>query len=321
MTKMAAKAAFLSILSIAMALLVSCGAVKELVGGAPEFSDPDFNRTPPPVLMPETPGENAVHNEDETGAGSIDMSRVADGYVAVTCSAETVAKFRVEKDDYVYDYDLKNNGETEFFPLAAGDGHYAFTIFLNKSGDEYFYFLNGEADVALVSEQTPFLYPNKIIRYTPESNAVSFSYEIAAHASTDLEVIQQVYYWIKDNVTYDEDKVSFVKENTDYLPDVDEVLQNEKGICYDYAALAATMLRANNIPCKLIMGYANAGDGSQIIHAWNLIWTEEEGWIAVKVEANKNTWEFVDLTFAASGDAEIQELIKDQNNYAEMYIH
>ncbi len=33
-----------------------------------------------------------------------------------------------------------------------------------------------------------------------------------------------------------------------YLPDVDSILQEKKGICFDYAALMATMLQSQNIP-------------------------------------------------------------------------
>ena len=69
-----------------------------------------------------------------------------------------------------------------------------------------------------------------------------------------MEVIQQIYAWIVDNVSYDQAKVDFVQKNTGYLPNVDQILQEKKGICYDYAALAAAMLRANGIPCQLIMG-------------------------------------------------------------------
>ncbi|MDL2254512.1 transglutaminase-like domain-containing protein, partial [Ruminococcaceae bacterium OttesenSCG-928-I18] len=228
--------------------------------------------------------------------------------------------FQINCGDYTYNYQLSNDGTVDYFPLAVGNGYYTFTVFVQNTGTEFFYFLEGAADVQMADEKAPFLLPNKIVNYTPESEAVQFSYELAAHASTNLEVIQQVYYWIEQNISYDNSKVSYVQVNTDYLPDVDEVLRSKKGICYDYAALAAAMLRANGIPCQLIMGDANTPEGT-VVHAWNMVWTEEQGWITVEIEAKPGTWERIDLTFASSQNAGIEEFIGDGSNYMDMYVH
>lgn len=51
---------------------------------------------------------------------------------------------------------------------------------------------------------------------------------------------------------------------------MDDTLKSSKGICFDYAALMAAMLRAQNIPVKLVTGNVSPNNLS---HAWNLVYT------------------------------------------------
>ena len=82
----------------------------------------------------------------------------------------------------------------------------------------------------------------------------------------------------------------------------DETLSTKKGICYDYAALAAAMLRSQGIPTKLITGYVSRG-GSELYPAWNMIWLEASGWLTVEIRAPRHAWQRIDLTFAAAGQS------------------
>ena len=54
-------------------------------------------------------------------------------------------------------------------------------------------------------------------------------------------------------------------------PDVDSVMAEKKGICFDYAALMASMLRSQGVPVKLVVGYTSQG----VYHAWINVWSEE----------------------------------------------
>ena len=56
-------------------------------------------------------------------------------------------------------------------------------------------------------------------------------------------------------------------------------METGKGICFDYASLAASMLRSQGIPTKIIFGYV-APDN--LYHAWNMFYTEEKGWTKVE---------------------------------------
>ncbi len=318
----------ISLLLFAVFAFSACGTEGFGPTGKPDFSNPDYQRTPPPVLMTEFSGVTQETREDNGRTGVIDLSNLQNGYVGVNCVSPARGKFRVSKGtegtaDYVnYTYDLSTTGVNEFFPLAMGNGEYAFTIFLNLEGGQYEYFLTATANVQLASEFEPFIRPNRIVNYTPESEAVQFSYTLTEHASSDLEVVQQVYFWIQKNIVYDEAKaLSFTGSNATYIPDPDEILRTKTGICYDYAALAATMLRANGIPCQLIMGDVLAGERGTVYHAWNMIWLKDKGWVAIKLPSTPEEWQRIDLTFAATGGSTISEFIGDGSNYFEMSAH
>ena len=89
-----------------------------------------------------------------------------------------------------------------------------------------------------------------------------------------------------------------------------------KGICFDYAALAASMLRSQGIPTKMIFGYV-APQG--LYHAWNMFYTPQSGWVTVSFEVRGENWTRMDLTFSANGaDA---TFIGDGSNYSDVYYY
>lgn len=293
--------------------------------GKPKVSDPEFQRTPPPFVNSAYVGVNQQTRDDGDGrTGVIDLTNIAKGYVAAASKSPVKTKFRVEKDGIQYTYDLNNEGQFEIFPLASGDGHYKLVIFLHREGENYEYYLETEVDVQLESEFAPFLVPNQVVNYTQESESVQLSYELAQHCSTDTEVVAEIYYWITNNITYDTEKANAVLHTTGYVPHVDEIMEARTGICYDYAAVAASMMRANGIPCKLIMGNVSVQNGEtvdDVYHAWNLIWLEEKGWVAVKIASTPGDWQRIDTTFAASGGGEMSQFIGDGQNYFAMSSH
>ena len=118
----------------------------------------------------------------------------------------------------------------------------------------------------------------------------------------------------KTGVGYDDAKAASV--TSIYMPDVDDTLATRKGICFDYAALTAAMLRSQGIPTKIIFGYVAPDD---LYHAWNMFYTEESGWVTVKFEVSANSWNRVDLTFAAGGAS--AAFVGDGSNYTEVYFY
>ena len=74
-------------------------------------------------------------------------------------------------------------------------------------------------------------------------------------------MITRIYDYITGNITYDYDKAS--DPPTGYTSDVDAILDSGTGICLDYAAVMASMLRSQRIPTRLEVGYAQ-----DAYHAW-----------------------------------------------------
>ena len=318
----AARAVLSALLLVAM--LSSCASGKDGFGpgGKPALLNPEFDRTPPPLLLAEYVGtQQAGPKEDGGRTGLIDMTNVSKGYIAAKCTAPVDAKVGIEINGDRDLYSLSNDGTFNFFPITRGDGNYIFTLYLQVEGSSYEQFLVADASVALESPLAPYLVPSKIVDYNATSESVAQSYEIAKHCSSDLEVVQQVYSWIAENITYDTEKAAkLATSNTDYIPSPDATLREKQGICYDYASLAAAMLRANGIPTVLVKGDVKDPDQNQIYHAWNMVWLEEKGWISVDLAVNPNDWTRIDTTFAAAGP-DMGKFIGDGSNYTPLSEH
>ena len=119
--------------------------------------------------------------------------------------------------------------------------------------------------------------------------------------------------YITDNITYDHNLAETVASG--YIPSVDSVLASGKGICFDYAAVMATMLRSQGIPTRLEVGYAG-----QAYHAWISTYVSDVGWIDGIIQFNGSSWTLMDPTFAANSDKEaFEQFIGDGNNYVTLY--
>ena len=78
------------------------------------------------------------------------------------------------------------------------------------------------------------------------------------------------------------------------------------------------MLRSQDIPCKLEIGYS--GD---IKHAWIDVYIQNKGWVTKAISFAGDTWKLMDPTFDANsnGNEAIQEYIGDESNYTVQYTH
>ena len=148
------------------------------------------------------------------------------------------------------------------------------------------------------------------------SEAVKKSFDLCVNAKTDTDKLKAIYSWIVSNVSYDYDKASSVKSG--YLPSVDSTLSEKKGICFDYAALMACMLRAQRIPAKLVVGTVSAQDMN---HAWNEVYLEGKGWVTVKLYFAGNQWKRMDATFGTAQTSEMDSYIQTDSNYTALRIY
>ena len=179
----------------------------------------------------------------------------------------------------------------------------------NISGTNYATCLYADLEVQITDTFGPFLYPNQYVNFNADSKVVTKGQELADGASSDLEVITRVYDYITQNITYDHVKAS--DPPTGYTSDVDAILTSGTGICLDYAAVMASMLRSQRIPTRLEVGYAQ-----DAYHAWISIYTADTGWLNGIIEFDGNVWTLVDPTFGANTDDKaLKKFIGDGTNY------
>ena len=247
------------------------------------------------INAPAAPGKIVYRK----GGSVIDASNTSAGYVMIRQSGtEKRLKVQIKKGGMTYNYDLNHAGKYEVFPLQMGDGTYQARIMENVSGSSYRELFSASFPVALSSGFAPFLCPNQYVNYTASSAAVKKSAALCAGAGTDVEKLKAVYTFMIHNIKYDYAKAATVRSG--YLPDVDAVLAARKGICFDYSALMAAMLRAQNVPTKLVVGSVDAVAAT---HSWNEVYLKGKGWITIKIENTAAGWKLMDATFGASGSA------------------
>lgn len=255
----------------------------------------------------------------QSGNGvQIDTSSMAKGYVAVAATSDKALKFKVSLGTTEYVYDVPGNGSPTVLPLQSGSGHYKFRMMQNTTGNKYIELFAAEGDAALESEFAPFMRPNQLVNYNQNSACVAKANQLSSQVSTEIEVVSAIYAYIRDNIKYDYPKAekAVAGAMTGYVPNPDNTINTGSGICFDYASLAAAMLRSQGIPTQLITGYVQNGE---IYHAWNLIYLKDGGKITVGIKAPKNSWQNVDLTFAATGGD--SSFIGGGTDYVQQFVY
>ena len=214
--------------------------------------------------------------------------------------------------DEVYTYDVVT-GEDQIYPFQLGNGEYTIKVMKNIADTKYSELYATSVYVELEDEFDPFLRPSQYADYTAESDCVRKADELAADAADANEFITNVFNFVCKKIKYDKKKAETVQSG--YIPDPDETMNSGKGICIDYASLAAAMLRSHGIPTKIIFGYV--GESGDLYHAWNMYYTEESGWVAVEFEVQEGEWNRLDLTFSANGSD--SNFIGDGSNYMDVF--
>ncbi|MBP1926235.1 hypothetical protein J2Z76_002100 [Sedimentibacter acidaminivorans] len=231
-------------------------------------------------------------------SSEINATNSNDGYIKIKYTKTTSKNLKViiEKDSTKYTYDLNNEGEYDTFPLQMGDGKYKIKVFENITDNKYSVKQSIDIKVELSDPKSPFLVANKLVNYSESSDVAKKAHELTEKTDDEIEKLDIIYNYIITNVVYDTDKAKNVKPG--YVPDVDEILKSNKGICFDYASIMASMLRSENIPAKLVTGYSS---NLSVYHAWNEVYTDETGWIVLnEMYFDGNEWKLMDSTIASS---------------------
>lgn len=296
-------------LSILLCCFTLCACGDSATDETPKSTEKGSRDNTSVVLVPEAAG-TTIHSCD---SATVDVSNISEGYIMADYHG-TSSKVKLQitgPDGVTYTYNLHGGYET--FPVTAGNGTYTIGVFENISETKYSTALSFTADAGITNEFGPYLYPNQYVNFNASSLPVSKAVELAYTANTDLEVVENVYNYIIDHFTYDYDKAKSVVSG--YLPVVDDVYRANTGICFDYAAVMATMLRSQNIPTRLEVGYMG-----EEYHAWISIYIEDIGWINGIIEFDGSTWNLMDPTFASTSKSP-SDFITEDSKYLTKYVY
>lgn len=207
---------------------------------------------------PASPGRSLKKN----GKLQIDAQNISEGYFLASLqkSSKRRMKLRVKKSKEMLTYDLNGQGDFEVFPLQLGDGKYDITLYENVSGKKYSTAGKISLNVRLSNPDACFFYPNQYVNYTESSGPVAKAEEICAGQKWE-DRYATVCRFMKQNMHYDFIKAVTIKAGV--LPDIDGSYEKKMGICQDLAAVMCCMLRTQDIPARLMIGYAD-----KAYHAW-----------------------------------------------------
>lgn len=268
------------------------------------------------LLTPVASGATTYGNQYTT----IDASNASSGYVMVKYDASETRRIKVQvtkTGGTTYTYDLAPDGAYDVFPMSQSNGEYKISIFRNVEGTKYTQIFSQTINITLKDELTPFLYPNQYVDFTANSAVVAKGNELSQGKQSELEKLGAIYNYVVRNFTYDYDLAKTV--GSGYLPVVDSVLQRQKGICFDYAAVMCAMLRSQGIPTQLVVGYTSTGE----YHAWISAHISQVGWLNNVISFDGQSWKLMDPTYASTGQESqsVMDYINNPSNYSLKYCY
>lgn len=302
---------FMLLLSVILCFCCSCGKQQEEPVPAQQSAAVKYEPGKTTVLNPLADGKDTKQADPLT----LDFSHVDQGYFIGRLSEAIKVNIQVTgPDNITYKYFFEKPDEDTVFPFTAGSGAYIVLAFENVTESSYVPLISYSLDVQLENSFLPFLYPNQFVNFSEDCEAIRLAAELTADADSDLKALDNIYEYVIQHITYDDDKAATVE--TGYLPDVDRTLVEGKGICFDYAALTVSMLRASSIPSRLNIGYSG-----NIRHAWVDVYIESMGWVKNAIQFSGDQWQMMDPTFAAALDIkQAVDYSSDPDNYILEYI-
>lgn len=266
------------------------------------------------VLVPEAPGSE-TYGEGEV---RLDVSNASEGYIMLNYGGDSdrVKLQIVTPEGTTYTYEVSEYGTYHAYPLPGGSGTYGFTVYEVADAEKNLYaaVLSQEVSVNIPDEFKVFLYPNCYVNFDASSACVKKGEELAKGCDTDLDVVASVYEYVTHNITYDYDKAATVQVG--YAPYPDNTLAAGTGICFDYASLMSAMLRSQQIPTRLEVGYV--GD---LYHAWLSCYVDDSGWVDDIIEFDGTSWTMMDPTMASGGGTEEVFRLEEESGYITKYTY
>lgn len=243
----------------------------------------------------------------------IDYSHTSDGYVMAkyTGGASKVKVQITYPNGGNYSYDLNTYGNYEAYPLTGGNGSYTVLVAENVSGTAYAAAASCSINVSIANSTAPYLRPSHMVSFSYGDVPVTKASQVCAGASTTLQKVERIYDWVVQNVNYDHAFAATVTSG--YVASPAKIINEKKGICYDYAVGIAAMLRSQGIPTQVVFGnVTNVG-----YHAWVNVYTPESGWVCGVIYFDGTSWRRMDPTIASSNrnNNAIYDFINNNSNY------
>ncbi len=231
------------------------------------FSITSYAKDEPAYAKVEQTNEN--FDTTKTGQGSVGTR-----YIPLE---DKRVKTRVQNADLKYDYDLFGRDYFEYFPLQLGNGEYKVSVFENITDNRYRQVKVKSITAEIKNPLDVFTTSVQTVNWNPEMEIIKKAAELTKGLKTDKQKILAIYNFVIDTFSYDYDKINNIELT--YVPDIEKIYKEKNGICYDYSAVLAAMLRSQNIPTKLIKGYSDLVKG---YHAWNEVYlADEDRWMVI----------------------------------------
>ena len=234
----------------------------------------------------------------------IDVSNSSEGYFSVnyTESTDTRMKVGVKYGGNTEYYDYKPGSEVTY-SFTEGDGSYTITLYSNISGTTYRPVTSANVSVNLENEFAPYLISTTEVTFSEGDEITKKADSLCSGLSDDASKIVAIHNFIAGNFKYDYAFAARVRRGIvkSYIPNTAELMNTQRGVCYDFTAVFAAMCRSQDIPCAVAKGYIDAG-----YHAWNMVYVDD-------------SWSAVDLTDSITSGvqqvAALSECTSSMNNY------
>lgn len=223
----------------------------------------------------------ACYEQKVSAAETADtFSDVENGIITIRYNnaSNTKMKIGVTKDKQSYYYDIGNGNNEIDIPLNMGNGQYTLKILKNISGTKYSVVQSTNIELELEDDKVVFLQSNVIVNFDIKDKAIMKAKSLTKNCKTEKEIVDTIYQFVVKNFSYDYEKIKALSSG--YIPDIEIIYKDKKGICYDISAIMATMLRSQGVEVKLVTGYTPNIKG--VYHAWNSVYDEKsDSWFTM----------------------------------------
>ncbi|WP_175986519.1 transglutaminase domain-containing protein [Bacillus sp. Marseille-Q1617] len=267
--------------------------------------DNESERMMSPVEYSETYMERGVTLESPQYGGE-----ETDGLYTVKGTIDPKAEFGPETD-HIYIKTKKGEDEAldvipvedftfdDSFYLRFGPGTYEVTLSVpeikEENSDSFRFYGFAKFEVESTGEDKRDLLPSRGVE-SDHPTIEELAQKLTAGKKTDREKVKAIYDYTAKNVSYDVEKLE--NEEFEWDDSAMKTLDEETGVCQDYAYLAIALLRASDIEARFVEGMARGG--------W---WPQRHAWVEAKVDGK---WLTMDPTWG-SGYIKDDKFVADFN--------